>query len=108
VINVRSMNHAQIAHGAGAIQDLGTLTGDTVSVAGKVNYFGKVIGSSGNTLSFQDGPVLGGISLQVIGRPFIWSQGSGMLDLNTLIPTNSGWILNSATDINLSTFGARL
>jgi Tricorn protease C1 domain len=38
---------------------------------------------------------------EIFGRPFIWSECNGMRDLNTLIRGNSGWLLNSATDINV-------
>jgi uncharacterized membrane protein len=86
-----------------AINDLGTLPGDSVSTAVKINLFGLVIGSSGNSvMSPEEGiaiPFLG--PLQVVGRPFIWSKESGMRDLNTLIPSNAGWVLNSVSDLNV-------
>lgn len=92
-------SHAVLWTGLGAIRDLGTLPGDTLSTALKINCFGQVIGSSGNTwLSQRDGEPGG--SIRVIGRPFIWTQSKGMQDLNALIPANSGWVLNTATDIN--------
>jgi probable HAF family extracellular repeat protein len=80
---------------SGGILDLGTLPGDTLSSASNINFFGKVIGSSGNTLGFQ------GNGITVIGRPFIWSLNSGMRDLNTLIRGNRGWVLNLASGINV-------
>ena len=40
---------------SGQIIDLGTLPGDTFSSASKINFFGQVIGSSGNTVVFQWG-----------------------------------------------------
>jgi uncharacterized membrane protein len=88
---------------SGAISDLGTLPGDSVSTAAKINSFGLVIGSSGNTvISPVEGPIISFLGPpQVIGRPFIWSERSGMRDLNTLIRGNSGWVLNSASDINV-------
>jgi hypothetical protein len=64
----------------------------------KANFFGQVIGSSGNTdysTWDQDTP------FEVTGRPFVWSERSGMQDLNTLISPSSGWVLNSATGINI-------
>lgn len=75
------------------------MPGDTSSVALKVNLFGQIIGTSGNTVAQQDG-VPGG-TIQVIGRPFIWSERGGMQDLNTLIRVSSGWVLNSVSGINL-------
>lgn len=99
--------HAVLWTQSGGILDLGTLPGDTFSTASNINFFGQVIGSSGNTLVSQGWGGTGGSGFQgqggaieVIGRPFIWSQRSGMQDLNTLIPANSGWVLSSATGIN--------
>jgi probable HAF family extracellular repeat protein len=90
--------HAVLWAAGGAIRDLGTLPGDTNSLAAKINFFGQVIGSSGNAFdSFGYEPP----SLVVTGHPFIWTKFSGMQDLNRLIPAKSGWILNTATDINV-------
>lgn len=83
---------------AGAIRDLGTLPGDSVSAAVKINLFGLVIGSSGNSVSR---PGFGSHPLQVDGRPFVWSPRSDMHDLNAMIPANSGWVLQSVSDINV-------
>jgi probable HAF family extracellular repeat protein len=98
--------HAVMWTRSGTISDLGTLSGDTYSSASRVNLFGLVIGSSGNSVtnsSTRQGqrPAFDVGQLEIVGRPFIWSKATGMLDLNTLIPKNSGWVLNSATDINL-------
>ena len=89
--------HAVLWTPSGAIRDLGTLPGDTVSAASKINIFGLVIGSSGNTI-VQKGQSPS--FPQVVGRPFIWSERKGMEDLNTLISGSSGWVLDSATGIN--------
>ena len=94
--------HAVLWTPEGVIQDLGTLPGDQYSIALKINSSGQIIGSSGNTLAIEPIPVLQFQSslLEVTGRPFIWSARHGMHDLNTLIPSN-GWVLNTATDINV-------
>ena len=92
--------HAVLWSRKGAISDLGTLPGDSFSVASKISFFGQVIGSSGNVLTAQYRGEPGG-AIGVVGRPFIWTARSGMRDLNTLINANSGWVLNSATDINI-------
>ena len=99
--------HAVLWTQSGGILDLGTLPGDTFSTASNINFFGQVIGSSGNTLVSQgwggtggSEPLGTGGAIAVIGRPFIWSARRGMRDLNTLISANSGWVLNSATGIN--------
>jgi hypothetical protein len=89
---------------SGQILDLGTLPGDTLSSASNINLVGQVIGSSGNTLVFQwafGEPGRGESPIAIVGRPFIWFKSSGMRDLNTLISPMSGWVLNSATGINI-------
>jgi probable HAF family extracellular repeat protein len=101
-LNGNGAFHAVLWSTRGAISDLGTLPGDTLSAASKINFFGLVIGTSGNTTV----PILYNAFFErwfyqgVAGRPFIWTQRSGMKDLNTLISPNSGWVLNTATDIN--------
>jgi probable HAF family extracellular repeat protein len=92
-----SPTHAVLWTSSGEIQDLGALPGDPLSVAYKINLFGQVIGSSGTQLNLD--PLMH--VYRVTGRPFIWSEKNGMQDLNTLIPSNLGWVLNSAADINV-------
>ena len=43
-----SVFHGVLWTTSGAIRDLGTLPGDTLSTASKINHFGQVIGASGN------------------------------------------------------------
>jgi uncharacterized membrane protein len=99
--------HAVLWTSSGEIRDLGTLPGDTLSTASKINFFGQVIGSSGNTVGSQELGGTGGagfdgsVPITVIGHPFIWSARGGMRDLNSLIAGSSGWVLNSVSDINL-------
>ncbi|MGA6982269.1 MAG: hypothetical protein WCC95_20045 [Candidatus Sulfotelmatobacter sp.] len=99
--------HAALWTRSGVISDLGTLPGDELSMATNINFFGQVIGNSGNTLAEQGWGGNGGSgfegnggSVAVIGRAFVWSQCNGMQDLNTLIPSGSGWVLNSVSGIN--------
>ena len=57
---------------------------------------------SGSTVAFQYDPETGVEGPPIVtGRPFLWSQAKGMHDLNTLISSKSGWVLNTATDINV-------
>jgi probable HAF family extracellular repeat protein len=70
----------------GVATDLGTLNGDCFSEAVALNSRGLVVGVS---LSC-DGNLL---------RPFLWERGS-MIDLNTVIPLNSGLQLVDANAIN--------
>ncbi|HEY7095597.1 MAG TPA: hypothetical protein VH437_02655 [Terriglobales bacterium] len=100
VYNTQASIHAVLWQPGLGIQDLGTLPGDSSSAAQRVNFFGQVIGSSGNTISWQDGKPGGGLTV-VIGRPFIWTQHNGMRDLNSLIPRKSGWVLTSVSGINV-------
>ncbi len=69
---------------------LGFLPGDGNSSANGINAGGQIVGDSVNTTTgFQ--------------RAFLYSGGT-MADLNTLIPSDSGWVLNIASGIN--DFGA--
>lgn len=68
----------------GALTDLGTL-GGSFSTPLAINNLGQIVGES-ETADYQQ-------------RAFFWTNGT-MVDLNTLIPTNSGWELTSARFIN--------
>jgi probable HAF family extracellular repeat protein len=72
----------------GSMLDLGVLPGAISSYARGINNVGQVVG-----LSYYS-PV--GNHLHA----FVWSPSTGMLDLNNLIPANSGWLLQSANAIN--------
>lgn len=91
--------HSVLWTANGKVHDLGTLVGDTFSVASKINFYGQVIGASASDIrwgrSEEQDP-----RLFVSGRGFIWSEPNGMKDLNTLISPDSGWLLNTASDIN--------
>ena len=108
--------------------DLGTL-GGSYSTAYRINNAGQVIGRSFTAGDAQlngffysagvmiDMGTLGGLSStpyalnnlgQVVGqseqadgaaRAFLWQNGS-LIDLNSLLPTNSGWQLDNARFIN--------
>ena len=68
----------------GIVTDLGTL-GGTYSEATSINDTGTVVGYS-NTSNGSS-------------HAFVYKNGT-IFDLNTLLPANSGWELNSAIDIN--------
>jgi probable HAF family extracellular repeat protein len=68
------------------IHPLGTLAGDTSSAGESINDGGEVVGAS--------------TSASGTGRAILWTKAHGMLDLNKLIPANSGWSLVYAGGIN--------
>ena len=71
------------------MQDLGAFPGAVVTVAPcchTINYRGEVVGFSIDGTTFNS-------------RALIW-QGKVPVDLNTLIPKNSPWYLQSALSIN--------
>jgi uncharacterized membrane protein len=66
----------------GGTQDLGTLSGDSVSEGLGINDRDQIVG-----VSYPS------------GHGFIWAGGT-MLDLNNLMPANSGYTITDAQDIN--------
>jgi len=115
--------------GAG-FTDLGTLPGFIYALASSINASGQVVGEASNDTGPIDGflwtpdgtmtdlgtlpgflylqPYAINASAAVVGqvsndvrsqRAFIWQNGV-VTDLNTLIPSESGWVLNIATGIN--------
>src|SRR5499427_378135 len=70
----------------GGIKDLGVLKGGTYSVAFGVNDLDVVVG-------------YGNISTNA-PHAMIWTAGSGMKDLNSEIPSGTGWTLINANAIN--------
>jgi probable HAF family extracellular repeat protein len=71
---------------SGGIVEIGSL-GGTESSARDINNHGQVVGYAKNASGEY--------------RAFLWEgEGSGMVDLNTLLPAESGWVLLSANAIN--------
>jgi probable HAF family extracellular repeat protein len=66
--------------------ELGTLPGDDSAGATGMNLSGLVVGTSRRGSGDQ--------------HPFLWHEELGMVDLNEVIPPNSGWELISAAAIN--------
>ncbi len=71
--------------GSGSLEDLGTLGGNN-SWAMKINGSGSIVGYS----ETADGEK----------RAFVWNETQGMIDLNSLLPEGSGWVLEEAMGIN--------
>ena len=79
----------------GTLTDLGTFPGDSDSNANAINARGQIVGASSGPDTM---------------RAMLWENGVG-IDLNTLIPANSGWQLLYAAGINargqITGFGIR-
>jgi probable HAF family extracellular repeat protein len=69
----------------GAVINLGILPGDGAAFATGINNRGQVVGSTFNSIGWS--------------RGFIW-QDNVMTDLNTLIPKDSNFFINAASNIN--------
>ncbi len=84
--NVNNQSHAFRYHDS-TLTDLGTLPGYAQSNALDVNEAGLIVGSINDFAASRD------------NRAVIFGGGT-VLDLNTLIPSNSGWTLRIAHSIN--------
>ncbi len=78
--------HAVLWDTSDKIQDLGTLPGGNYSIAFGVNSSSVVVGY-GNLWNNA-------------AHAMVWTSTGGMQDLNSLIPSNSGWVLINANAIN--------
>ncbi|MHB1459471.1 MAG: PEP-CTERM sorting domain-containing protein [Armatimonadota bacterium] len=67
------------------------------SSAGNINNLGQVVGMWQTADGYYD--TEGNWMAEPVGRAFIWKSGTA-IDLNSLIPDDSGWVLESAVDIN--------
>ncbi|HEG43965.1 MAG TPA: DUF3466 family protein, partial [Phycisphaerales bacterium] len=82
--------HAFLYDGTTMI-DLGTLGGN--------DSYSRGINDSGQVVGFSDTGT--GHNTRVF-HAFLYNEDEGMLDLNNLIPSDSGWVLERAYDINFS------
>jgi probable HAF family extracellular repeat protein len=73
----------------GVMMDLGTLPDDDTSLAESINDSGQIVGYATESGGFGNTP----------SHAFLYENGV-MSDLNSLLPANSGWVLNTATAID--------
>ena len=78
--------HAVLWNTAGKIRDLGVIRGGNYSIAFSVNDDNVVVG-------------YGNLSNNA-AHAMVWTSTGGMKDLNSLIPSTSGWVLINANAIN--------
>ncbi len=79
-------NGVSVYWDAMGIHSIGTLKGGTSSSPGYISNKVEILGQS---------TVAGGDN-----HAYIWTKKKGMLDLNNMIPKNSGWVLVHASSIN--------
>ena len=84
--STRGSWHAVLWNTSDKIQDMGTLPGGTYSVAFGINDSSVVVG-------------YGNLSNNA-AHAMVWTSTGGMKDLNSLIPSSSGWVLINANAIN--------
>ncbi len=89
----------------GSSENLGTLAPGRSSEAFSINNEGNIVGTAEviSNFTFETNPITGVITIitNYHNHAFLYSNGS-MLDLNSVISTNSGWELYYAFGINSS------
>jgi probable HAF family extracellular repeat protein len=89
----------------GTSENLGTLTPGLSSEAFSINNEGNIVGTAAviSSITYETNPITHVITITTNyhNHAFLYSNGS-MLDLNSMISTNSGWELNYAFGINNS------
>jgi probable HAF family extracellular repeat protein len=63
---------------------------------------GHLGGGTSRATAINNNEVVVGFSTRIngTGYAFSWTRAGGMVDLNTLLPLNSGWVLMEADGIN--------
>jgi probable HAF family extracellular repeat protein len=63
---------------------------------------GHLGGGTSRATAINNNGVIVGWSTRSNGTPyaFSWTQAGGMVDLNALLPLNSGWVLTEANGVN--------
>lgn len=102
VVGYSSVKKTGAFHGfvwkKGVMKDIGALPPSYPnSVAQAINEKGCVVGDAFTAALYK--PIFEGGSLGPTSHPILYSDGV-LIDVNTLIPTDSGWELRTANDIN--------
>jgi probable HAF family extracellular repeat protein len=84
---------------AGSVMtDLGTLTGFPDAKAVAINLSGEIVGDASTDLTFGTGN--GSVEVPFLCMSIAACQAGDMINLNSLLPANSGWTLTSVSGIN--------
>ncbi len=83
------LRHAFVYQGAGTTREIAPLPGDAINKARAVNDRGQVVGASFRLIE----------KTTPTARAFLWQSGKA-INLNTVLPPRSGWILCDARSIN--------
>lgn len=87
---VSNIRHAFLWTDKTGLQDLGTPSGTSFGGHGAVNILGMVVGAACPQPCLSQESVHG----------FIWTVPTGWLDLNSLIPPDSGWVIENVAAIS--------
>lgn len=87
---VSGIRHAFLWTRKKGLQDLGTPEGTSFGGPGALNVLGMVVGAACPQPCLSQESVHG----------FIWTRATGWLDLNNLIPADSGWVIENVSAIN--------
>lgn len=85
-----TVRHAFLWTEQKGMQDLGTPTGTSFGGPGAINLFGMVVGAACPQPCLSQESVHG----------YVWTRKTGWLDLNGLIPADSGWVIESVSAVN--------
>ena len=87
---VSNNRHAFLWTSRKGLQDLGTPQGTSFGGPGAVNIEGMIVGAACPLQCLSQETVHG----------FIWTTATGWLDLNNLIPADSGWVIENVSAVN--------
>ncbi len=93
--NVPSPSDRAILYQDGTVLDLGSLPGNSSSIALSINDRGEVVGAAGNHTFLNN---RGEVVETLLDRAFVYRQGK-LIDLNDLVPANSLWVLRQARSV---------